>query len=166
MNQNRWKEMFEVVGMLAIVASLIFVGLQVRQDKEIARSQLFTDGIVLLDGLHQSFMEPEIASVYAKMINSPDDLSFEELVQLDGLLEKVVNIYSRECFLMRRGIYVECENIVRITAELYFGNPHAQSWWRLNGPRSVLPEWIDAEIKRVDTDYYRRRIEDTKVAMQ
>ncbi len=166
MNRNRWKEIIDAAGMLAIVASLIFVGFQVRQDQVIARSQLFSDGIMNLSEIHQSAMEPEIARAYAKMINSPDDLSTEELVQLDRLLEVITGIYSRECYLVRRGIFNECENIVRITAKLYFGNAHAQSWWRLNGPRSVLPDWIDAEIKSVDPDYYRRRIEDTKAGMQ
>ena len=166
MDRNRRKDFFEAMGIIAIVASLIFVGLQVRQEQVIARSQLFSDGIVLLDELHQAFQEPAVTSAYAKMISGSDDLSAEDLIHLDRLLERVAMIYSRECFLVDRGIFVECQNIVRITAELYFGNPHAQSWWRLYGPRRILPDWIDAEIKGVDVDYYRRRIEDTNSGIQ
>ena len=166
MDSAKLNDWMQIIGIFAVVASLVFVGLQVRQDQAIARSQLFSDSILLFNELQQLVAEPEIARAYAKMINSPDDLSFEELVQLDTLLEMVASLYSRECYLVRIGTFVECENIVRTTAELYFGNPHAQSWWRLNGPRGVVPEWVDAKIKSVDPDYYRRRIEDTKAGMQ
>ena len=166
MDRDRRKDIFEAAGMLSIIASLIFVGLLVRQDQNIARSQLFSDGIALLDELHQAFQEPAVTSAYAKMLDSPDDLSTEELIHLDRLLERVAIIYARECYLVGRGIFAECENIVKITAELYFGNPHAQSWWRLHGPRNILPDWIDADIRGLDADSYRRRIEDARAGSQ
>jgi hypothetical protein len=40
---NKWKDGAELVGIVAIVASLIFVGLQLRQDQTIAGSQVFAD---------------------------------------------------------------------------------------------------------------------------
>jgi len=166
MNRIRLKEITDAAGMFAIVASLIFVGIQIRQDHVIARSQLFSDGVMNLSEVYQSAMEPEIARAYAKLINSPDDLSTEELVQLDRLLEVIALLYARECYLVARGIFSACEQIVKLTARPYFGNAHGQSWWRLNGPRSVLPDWVDAEIRSVDPDYYRRRLEDTKAGMQ
>jgi hypothetical protein len=43
MKTSNWKDAAELVGILAIVASLIFVGLQLRQDQTIAGSQVFAD---------------------------------------------------------------------------------------------------------------------------
>ncbi|MEE8575747.1 MAG: hypothetical protein V3T31_00695 [candidate division Zixibacteria bacterium] len=166
MSQLHWKEVFEMVGLSAIVASLIFVGIQLRQDQIIARSELTSESMGLMIELSQSLKDPAFAKTYAKMLNNPNDLSIEEMVQLDSLLEQVTRNYGRECYLVSRGIFVECAAIVRNTVELYFGNPHAQSWWRLNGPGKRLPDWIDTEIKNVDTDYYRRRLEDTKAGIQ
>ena len=41
MRFDRWKDVIELTGIVAIVASLIFVGLQIRQDDRTARLELF-----------------------------------------------------------------------------------------------------------------------------
>ena len=42
MNTGRWKEIVEIVAVFSIVASLIFVGLQVKQEQEIAAATSVT----------------------------------------------------------------------------------------------------------------------------
>ena len=41
MKSTNWKHIAELVGIAAIVASLVFVGLQMRQSREIALSQSY-----------------------------------------------------------------------------------------------------------------------------
>ncbi len=41
MNRISWKEIAEIIGVAAIVASLVFVGLQIRQSDTIARATLY-----------------------------------------------------------------------------------------------------------------------------
>jgi hypothetical protein len=48
-----WKGTAELVGLAAIVASLIFVGLQMRQDQEIAEAQAYADASAVLTELNQ-----------------------------------------------------------------------------------------------------------------
>ena len=48
-----WKSTAELVGLAAIVASLIFVGLQMRQDQEIAEAQAYNDASAVLIELNQ-----------------------------------------------------------------------------------------------------------------
>jgi hypothetical protein len=43
MKFKEWNEIAELVGIAAIVASLVFVGLQMRQDHVFARSELGSD---------------------------------------------------------------------------------------------------------------------------
>ena len=68
MNERRSKDIFEVVGMLAIVASLIFLGFQVRQDHAIARAEL---NALLVEG-SQALLEirtrPEFSRTWVKML--------------------------------------------------------------------------------------------------
>jgi len=40
MIEQRWKDAFELLGLVAIVASLIFVGMEIRQERDLARSDL------------------------------------------------------------------------------------------------------------------------------
>lgn len=48
-----WKGTAELVGIAAIVASLIFVGLQMRQEQEIAQAQAFVDAAAVVTDLNQ-----------------------------------------------------------------------------------------------------------------
>ncbi len=38
-NRPNWRTVAELIGMIALVASLVFVGLQIQQEQEIAESQ-------------------------------------------------------------------------------------------------------------------------------
>lgn len=166
MKFGRWKDTFEAIGLVAIVASLVFVGFQLRQDQLIARSELTSESFELMIALDQNLLDPEFAGTYAKMLERSEDLSLEEMVQIDSLLRAVRTLYVRECYLQAREIFVECEAIVRYTIEKYFGNWYGQSWWRLNKPQSIevlgnLPNWIDADIENLDPNSYRQRLEET-----
>ena len=160
-----WKDSLETIGLIAIVASLVFVGFELRQDQVIARSELTSDSFELMIALHQDLLDPGFAATYAKMLDRSEDLSLEEMVQLDSLLGAVRTLYIRECYLQARGIFVECEAIVQDTVEKYFGNWYGQAWWRLNKPKDVdvlgsLPNWIDSKIESLDPNNYRRMLEE------
>jgi hypothetical protein len=43
MKKTDWKSLIELSGIVAVVASLIFVGLQIRQDQNIAIAQIYAD---------------------------------------------------------------------------------------------------------------------------
>jgi len=163
MKSRDWKSYAELIGIVAIVASLVFVGMQIRQDQVIARSELTSDSFQLMIGLDQNLIDPGFARTFAKMLDRSEELTTSEMVQLDSLLGTVKTMYQRECYLKARGILVECEQIFRETGEKYFGNWYGQSWWRLNKPQIAgdlggLPDWIDMEIENMDPDHYSQRI--------
>ena len=165
MKSRDWKSYVELVGFVAIVASLVFVGIQLRQDQVIARSELTSDSFQLMIELDQNLIDPGFANTFAKMLDRSEDLSTAEMVQIDSLLGTVRSLYQRECYLEARGVFVECEQIVRLTMEKYFGNWYGQSWWRLNKPLSAddlgsLPDWIDTEIENMDPNGYRQMLEE------
>ena len=41
MGTGNWRELAEILGIAAIVASLVFVGMQLRQEQEIALAEIF-----------------------------------------------------------------------------------------------------------------------------
>ena len=155
MNQIRWKERAELLGLIAIVASLIFVGLQIRQEQVIARSQLGSETFERLTDRDLLLADPEFAKAWVKMLTSPDDLTDAEMVQINGFLGIVLNSWVRECYLMQRGVFAECSYVVRVTIGL-FGSKYAKSWWNINKPPSgatyPLPEWVDTAINELDPD--------------
>ena len=163
MESHNWRNYAELVGIVAIVASLVFVGMQIRQDQVIARSELTSDSFQLMMELDQILIDPEFARTFAKMLNRSEELTTAEMVQLDSLFSNVRTLYQRECYLKARGVLVECEQIFRETSEKFFGNWYGQSWWRLSksqvlGDLGGLPDWIDTEIENMEPDRYSQRI--------
>lgn len=114
--------------------SLIFVGLQIKQEHEIARAQLGSDTSELMLSIYLTMTNPEIASAYSKMLHQPEQLTADETVQVNGLLASVAEMFFRDCYLLDRGVFVDCEGTMAVHGERFFGNRYAQSWWRHNRP--------------------------------
>jgi len=64
MKKTDWKDIAELVGIAAIVASLIFVGVQVQQDRQIAQAQAAAD--MLENGLESRANINQFAHVLVK----------------------------------------------------------------------------------------------------
>lgn len=170
MRSEQLKSAIEITGIFAIVASLIFVGFQLQQDRVIARSELTSESFQIISSIQDSLTDPDLAATFTKMLHEPEELSFQEKVQIDNLLRRVVGAYTRECYLKGRGILGECDAIIRATAPHYFGNAYGQAWYRLYGPKGreddemfPFPNWAESEIQNLDSNLYRQRIIVTKV---
>lgn len=155
MKFNEWNEIAELVGIVAIVASLVFVGLQMRQDHILARSDLAAGSFESLASLRQEMTEPGFAATYAKMLEQPRELTSAEQLQVNAYLDAAKFLIIRECYLFERGIFTECEIIVREYGPYFFGNSYAQAWWRLQsaGNLTFLPAWVDQDISGIDPDH-------------
>jgi len=163
----RWSALFETIGGVAIVVSLAFVGLQMQQDQVIARSELGAGSMENFAVIHQIMIAQEFAPVWAKMLETPKDLTSNEMLRVNGFLNLVADAMARECYLKERGIFVECDNAVRDLIRRYFGNTYAQTWWKLSDTRTAvtLPEWVDAEISSIDVNSGRKRLESLRTEM-
>lgn len=159
MVQLRFKEWFEALGMAAIVASLVFVGYQIKQDRVIARAQLGSETSSLTFAIYEAMYDPDFSDVYAKMLEDPGSLSTSEMLQVNNRLMAVTDLFYRECYLLRRGVFASCAPMIRFHIPLFFGNEYAQKWWKGSNVRSYLPEWIDEEISKVDPGTEMREIE-------
>ena len=125
-----WKDVAEFVGIIAIVASLLFVGLQLQQDRQLARAELGSNANEFMGVVDLGMSDPEVGRVWAKMLVSPQDLSVAEMVQVDGILRSAYVMMLRECYLVVMEVFAECETLVGVVAKNYFSNRYAQTWWR------------------------------------
>ena len=154
MKNKNWKDVAELIGIGAIVASLVFVGMQIQQDRVHARGELGADSFSNLASMSLELTSDEFAPVFAKAIEKPGELTTVEKLQVNGYLEAFTYLMIRECYLKERGIFDECEIIVREYGPRLFGNHYAQSWWKLQnaGDMAFLPDWVDAAITGIDPD--------------
>ena len=83
-----WKGTAELIGLAAIVASLIFVGLQMRQDQEIAQAQALVDASAVVTDLNQ-FIENNkevwIRGLDGAELSLEDNLTFRALCRANFL---------------------------------------------------------------------------------
>ena len=110
MIREQWRDWLEGIGIVAIIASLIFVGLQLRQDKEIAVSQIYVE----LNNIHVE---------WARLILENDDLWIRGLK--GGVLDERETLrfeaLAEAWFHLAVGRHIR---VRRIT----FGNPDDVEW--------------------------------------
>ena len=85
MGNFRYKEIAEIIGVLAIVASLIFVGLQIKQSHEIAMASTYQARSQASQNLKVAALEsPELISAMTKILGGKlDEITQSEFVTLD-----------------------------------------------------------------------------------
>lgn len=159
MKSISWKDIAELIGIGAIIASLVFVGYQIEHDRRLTQAALGSESSILIMEAFESLYDPEFSTTYAKMLENPGDLSVAEMLQINSRLESVTELFLRECYLVTRGVFNECEAIARANLPLFFGNEYAQAWWKGAKLRPLLPSWMDDEIKALDSRTEIQRIE-------
>ena len=82
MRTSNWKDVAELIGITAIVGSLIFVGFQMRQDKLIAEAQIYADRDDTTINLAEVIGEN--SEVWKKGLNG-EDLDASEQLTFDSL---------------------------------------------------------------------------------
>jgi len=88
MDSAKLNDWMQVVGIFAVVASLIFVGLQMRQDQEIAQAQALVDASAVVIDLNQ-FIENNkevwIKGLDGAELSLEDNLTFRALCRANFL---------------------------------------------------------------------------------
>lgn len=153
MNRANWRESAELIGIVAIVASLVFLGLQIRQTQAIATSDMNASS--LLNTLEESNAIIANADIWAKG-NASEELDPIEEVIFQRL---VLNFNDRYYFAVQqqKGLGFEDEAALDIAtyAGFLFENPGALRVWRehegknrkyrglIDPNEQVTREWVD-----------------------
>ena len=132
MKKPKWRDIAEVVGIVTIVASLVFLGIETRQTQALSRAQLSAETYSYIQSISQSLLDPMFSSVYVKMHQESPNLSPEEVVQANAFLEQVLKIAVRELELaVVHKVFIEYDQLAQEVFGLYFSNPYAKNWWRV-----------------------------------
>ena len=148
MTKQSWRTVAEIFGLAALVASLIFVGIQLQQDRAFARSELGSQSFEYFNRIDAMIHAADFAPIYLKMIQSPNELTNEEMIRINAFYRTVAGLMSRECYLTQTGVFPECERAIGDIIRNYFGNAYAKAWWKKTNSKHVieLPVWVDQSI--------------------
>jgi hypothetical protein len=97
MNSDKLRDWLQLVGMLAVVASLLFVGLQIRQSDEIAMSELLDNAAIR--NLELSTLRADHADIWQKACLGGELSSSERVIASSiyfGYLSSIWNAWVRQ----------------------------------------------------------------------
>ena len=147
MQKTHWKDIVEVVGIAAIVASLIFVGLEMRQTRSIALAATYqarTDSEMFLQSL---VMQSNSQRVISKKRNG-EDLSADD--------KHLLNSLTNASFMYLENVHFQLENemlsqeswnahlLGHISGDVT--DPVFREWWEEN--RNI---WRPSFARSIDT---------------
>ena len=92
---ERYALFAEIISAVAIVVSLVFVGLQVRQSNSLAATDALREGTELWSNAYvRAFGTPESVAFFRSAINHCEELSKEQRGQFFAVLIKLVSAYD------------------------------------------------------------------------
>lgn len=125
MDSSKLNDWIQGVGIFAVVASLIFVGLQMRQEQEIARAEAISEFIAR--GIDYQIAIAEYSEILVKG-NSGAQLDEVEQYKLRIMMEAAEDRAFLQGFATRR-IGVRLDTIELKFASFLYRNPVARSAW-------------------------------------
>lgn len=148
MNSEYWKAIAEGIGVTAIVASLIFVGMQLKQEKELAQAQAIGDMIqyaiesqvelnnhaaILLKANANGPMDPVESQILRNLVKMEEDRTFLQTLRQAPLGHDIVTHELK-------------------FAVFLFKNPAArQAWLEIDEEMNTLVEPLRTQDSRAET---------------
>jgi hypothetical protein len=164
MKSITWKDIVELIGVVAILFGLYFVYEEVRLIRTVARADLSAETNRNFFILDQLLLDTDLNEVYVKSLEEPGSLTRSERTQVNTILRSVLLQYERECYYYSIGIFEECESVPRDTALQYFGSKYGRAFWktvrnRMVGPR--ISAVVDEVLSETVMDDIHMRIDES-----
>jgi hypothetical protein len=165
LDTNRVGHWLTLAANIGVIVGIAFLVLEIRQNSDIATAQVRLDYAAGWRSIDEQRQDEAFAQVYARSILSPDELSFSEVVQLDGyyvgVIDQMLSAYTAARAGLRSGQF---KDVAKQVANGYFSNAYGQAWWRQareawSNPgdlefRNIMDEAIGAAGKRGNQEYY------------
>jgi hypothetical protein len=135
----------EILGVIAVIASLIYLAAQVRQSTAVARAAMVHATSELWASYGQMLAsDGELADIYLRGVNG-EQLSPVETLRLEYVIEVYMNLLEDADHQYRSGLYFEEEDgidLIEYIAPTYkalFRCAVGRHWWAAVAPSSTVP---------------------------
>lgn len=150
---TRLNKYLSIAANLGILAGLVLVLLQMRQNEALLR-------ITLLNQYNDSYIATEtavagesLAEIWAKSFENPTELTLAEMRAMEAQTFAPVLRWSSLYRLQQAGIIDDSvwRSEIDSDAFFYFSSPYTRAWWETNSPQlhsSVLPPGVRAYVDK------------------
>ena len=150
MNATKLNDWMQVVGIFAVVASLIFVGLEMRQAQEISMSQAYQSRAAAVVEWDSAFAaNPAALSAQRKAADgAADEITTEEYEALRYTLLGVFNLYDNAHYQYQKGfVSQEFWGMTRGNLKSQMMNPVASAIFLKKVDQGIRPDFRDVVLK-------------------
>lgn len=166
MNSSKLSDWLQIAANTGIILGLLLVGLQLKQNSDLLKTQLLYEESSRLVDLETQVVGETGAEVWAKSISDPENLNLAEQRIMEALLWSYVEQLRSTRLLGELGLLEDADWKARVTSDtgFYLGNKYGRAWWaNFKEGNAVLPPdlimEIDSRLSEVDTnrtaDYIR-----------
>jgi len=159
MNSSKLSSWLQIAANTGIIAGLILVGLQLKQNSELLKTQLLYEESSRLVNLETQVVGESGAEVWAKSISDPENLNLAEQRVMEALLWSYVEQLRSTRLLGELGLLEDAEWRARVESDtaFYLGNRYGRAWWAnfKEGTTTLAPDLtreIDLRLSAVPTD--------------
>ncbi len=158
------KNLIEVIGLAAVVLSLVFVGLEVNESTRATRSATAAETTATIADWYSSLgSDQQVSSVLRRFITDPQSLTIEEQYQATMTLHSLMLILQSSFYREEEGTL--SPQIRRSMTEAILSEPGVRSYWEQRKPIFVNENFIafmEQTLSGENThskDLYRRQDE-------
>lgn len=159
MNSSKLSDWLQIAANAGIIAGLLLVGLQLKQNSDLLKTQLLYDESSRLVDLETKVVGDNGAEVWAKSISDPENLNLAEQRIMEALLWSYVEQLRSTHLLAELGLLEDTEWKARVASDtsFYLGNKYGRAWWDVfkKGNSVLAPDLrreIDFRLSEVDTN--------------
>lgn len=109
MDSAKVNDWLQVIGLFGVIASLLFVGMQMKQEHEIAVASAYQARSEQITGLAaQYWTDPVVRSGVSKIqTGRPDEITPDESIAINAMISGVFNFYENVHFQYQNGFITE-----------------------------------------------------------
>ncbi len=129
-NLDRIHKIGELVAAIAVVISLLFVGIEIKQNNNIQRQQATRSLSRDWSDATAAFQDPELACLFVRLGNEREKLTAQEATQIEAVIWRIYKVYEELQYQHEQGMIDESVwNGFRqlIAAEMSFESYRV--WW-------------------------------------
>ena len=107
MTRDQWKDWLEIVGIAAIVGSLVFVGLEVQQNTVAIQDSSHQTSLMMSHDTSERLWDPAFAKVYDDGLRDYSGLEGPQKRQFDQYIGQRINVWEYAFAARDRGVMSE-----------------------------------------------------------
>ena len=167
MDSSRAANWLQIVGNLGLIIGLVLVAVQIKQNNDLAKAQLLSDGWLAAIQWNLAQIGESPAASIARASAAPDQLTDEDFVVLDGIVAAHRLLGTRAESLDAAGYrFFPVERFADVFVRQTLDSPFGVAWWndvrqqnKVGAEEVVLADFVDRELATLGTDAGRGQLE-------